>query len=92
MLALRGSRPEAIEAAIHDMEPEFKLPAPNTVANDGPRYAASGIELISGPHVLYSSPPSIGLGMDALMFTRPSLLFSSRVSLLRIQPWLGCAV
>jgi hypothetical protein len=33
------------------------------VADDGARYAAAGVTLVSGPHVLYNQPPVIGLGM-----------------------------
>ena len=38
------------------------------VANDGARYPAAGITLVSGPHVLYNPPPSIGIGSVASAF------------------------
>ena len=39
------------------------------VGGDGSRYPASGIVLLSGPHVLYNPPPSISLGIGGFGFT-----------------------
>ena len=39
------------------------------VASDGTRYPAAGIALLSGPHVLYNPPPSIGLGIGGFGFS-----------------------
>jgi hypothetical protein len=39
------------------------------VASDGSRYAASGVSLVSGPHVLYNPPPSVGLGIGGFGFS-----------------------
>lgn len=33
------------------------------IALDGGRYPASGVSIISGPHILYNPPPSIGIGI-----------------------------
>jgi hypothetical protein len=33
------------------------------VAQDGGRYPASGVSIISGPHVLYNPPPTLGIGI-----------------------------
>ena len=38
------------------------------VASDGTRYPASGIALVSGPHVTYNPPPSIGFGFGGFGF------------------------
>ena len=51
-------RERAVQLMVSGMQPAS---AAALVANDGARYPASGIALISGPHVLYSPPPSIGL-------------------------------
>ncbi len=39
------------------------------VSGDGTRYPAAGLSLLSGPHVLYNPPPSIGLGIGGFGFT-----------------------
>jgi hypothetical protein len=39
------------------------------VANDGTRYPASGIALVSAHHVLYNPPPSIRLGIGGFGFS-----------------------
>ena len=39
------------------------------VSADGQRYPASGIALVSGPHVLYNPPPSISLGIGGFGFS-----------------------
>ena len=53
-------RERAVQLMVSGMQPAS---AAALVANDGARYPASGIALISGPHVLYNPPPSIGLGI-----------------------------
>jgi hypothetical protein len=35
----------------------------------GKRYPAEGFAVVSGPHVLYNPPPSIGLGIGGFGFT-----------------------
>jgi hypothetical protein len=47
-------------AVVSSLQPPM---AAALVANDGTRYPAAGISLVSGPHVLYNPPPSIGLGI-----------------------------
>jgi hypothetical protein len=54
------ARASALQLMISGLQPAT---AAALVANDGTRYPASGIALVSGPHVLYSPPPSIGLGI-----------------------------
>jgi hypothetical protein len=56
-------RERAVQLMVSGMQPAS---AAALVANDGARYPASGIALISGPHVLYNPPPSIGLGIGGL--------------------------
>jgi hypothetical protein len=52
------------ERAVQLMVSGLQAPsAAALVAEDGARYPASGIALVSGPHVLYNPPPSIGLGI-----------------------------
>jgi hypothetical protein len=53
-------RERAVQLMVSGMQPAS---AAALVANDGARYPASGIALVSGPHVLYNPPPSIGLGI-----------------------------
>jgi hypothetical protein len=47
------------------------------VAADGSRYAASGVALVSGPHVLYNPPPSVGLGIGGFGFSGCCSAFGS---------------
>ena len=49
----------AVQLMVSGLQPAS---AAALVADDGARYPASGIALVSGPHVLYNPPPSIGLG------------------------------
>jgi hypothetical protein len=53
-------RQQAVQLMVSGMQPAS---AAALVADDGARYPASGIALVSGPHVLYNPPPSIGLGI-----------------------------
>jgi hypothetical protein len=47
------------------------------VAADGTRYSAAGIALVSGPHVLYNPPPSIGIGIGGFGFSGCCSAFGS---------------
>jgi hypothetical protein len=47
-----------------------RLPQPNT---------ASGVSLVSGPHILYSPPPSVGLGIGGFGFSGCCSAFGSGV-------------
>src|ERR1700760_4804411 len=51
-------RDRAVQVMVSSLQPPT---AAALVANDGTRYPAAGISLVSGPHVLYNPPPSIGL-------------------------------
>ena len=53
-------RDRAVQVMVSSLQPPT---AAALVANDGTRYPAAGISLVSGPHVLYNPPPSIGLGV-----------------------------
>jgi hypothetical protein len=53
-------RDRAVQVMVSSLQPPT---AAALVANDGTRYPAAGISLVSGPHVLYNPPPSIGLGI-----------------------------
>ena len=50
----------AIQVMVSSLQPPS---AASLVSDDGERHPASGIALVSAPHVLYSPPPSIGLGI-----------------------------
>jgi hypothetical protein len=54
----------AVQLMVSGLQPAS---AAALVANDGARYPASGIALVSGPHVLYNPPPSIGLGIGGFV-------------------------
>ena len=47
------------------------------VSADGHRYPASGIALLSGPHVLYNPPTSISLGIGGFGFSGCCSAFGS---------------
>ena len=51
------------------------------IAQDGTRYSSSGVSIISGPHVLYNPPPSIGLGFGGFGFTGCCTGFGSDVGI-----------
>jgi hypothetical protein len=51
------------------------------VANHGAHYPAAGISLVSGPHVLYNPPPSIGFGIGGFGFSGCCSGFGSGVGL-----------
>src|ERR1700760_1489442 len=53
-------RDRAVQVMVSNLQPP---PAAGLVANDGTRYPAAGLSLVSGPHVLYNPPPSIGVGI-----------------------------
>ena len=59
-------RERAVQLMVSGLQPAT---AAALVSNDGKRYPASGIALISGPHVLYNPPPSIGLGIGGFGFS-----------------------
>ena len=59
-------RERAVQLMISGLQPPT---AAALVANDGARYPAAGITLVSGPHVLYNPPPQIGLGIGGFGFS-----------------------
>ncbi len=56
----------AVQVMVSNLRP---VSGAALVAADGTRYPASGISFVSGPHVLYNPPPSIGLGLGGFGFT-----------------------
>jgi hypothetical protein len=58
-----------------------RLPASDVVliSPEGVRYPAPGVSLVSGPHVLYNPPPSIGLGIGGFSFGGGGTGFGSGV-------------
>ena len=60
-------RDRVVQVMVSNLQPPT---AAALVANDGTRYPASGIALVSGPHVLYNPPPSIGLGIGGVWLLR----------------------
>jgi hypothetical protein len=59
-------RDRAVQVMVSSLQPPT---AAALIAPDGTRYPASGIALVSGPHVLYNPPPSIGLGIGGFGFS-----------------------
>lgn len=56
----------AVQVMVSTLQP---LSAAVLIAADGTRYPASGIALVSSPHVTYNPPPSIGLGIGGFGFS-----------------------
>ena len=56
----------ALQVMVSSLQPPTAVAL---VANDGTRYPATGISLVSGPHVLYNPPPSVGLGIGGFGFS-----------------------
>ena len=50
----------AVQLMISSLQPPTTAAL---VAQDGARYPATGVTLVSGPHLLYNPPPEIGLGI-----------------------------
>jgi hypothetical protein len=59
-------RDRAVQVMVSNLQPPT---AAALVADDGARYPASGIALVSGPHVLYNPPPSVGRGIGGFGFS-----------------------
>ena len=60
------ARQRTVQVMVSSLQPPITAAL---VASDGTRYAASGIALISGPHILYNPPPSISLGFGGFGFS-----------------------
>jgi hypothetical protein len=71
-------RDRAVQVMVSNLQPPT---AAALVADDGARYPASGIALVSGPHVLYNPPPSIGLGIGGFGFSGCCSGFGSGVGI-----------
>ena len=56
----------AVRVLVSGLQPPAAV---TLIAADGSRYPASGITLLSGPHVLYNPPPSVSLGIGGFGFT-----------------------
>jgi hypothetical protein len=61
---------DARDHAVHVMASGLQ-PASDValIGPDGSRYAPAGLSVISGPHVLYNPPPSIGIGIGGFGIT-----------------------
>jgi hypothetical protein len=59
-------RDQAVQVMVSGIQPAS---AAALVSNDGKRYPASGIAIVSGPHVLYNPPPSVGIGFGGFGFS-----------------------
>ncbi len=59
-------RDRAVQVLVSGLQPPSAV---TLVATDGTRYPASGIALLSGPHVLYNPPASISFGIGGFGFT-----------------------
>ena len=70
------ARQRAVQVMVSGLQPPTDA---TLVANDGARYAASGIVLISGPHVLYNPPPP-SAWVSAVSDSRDAVVGSVRVS------------
>lgn len=56
----------AVQVMVSSLQP---VSGAALVSVEGARYPAAGVSLLSGPHVLYNPPPSIGLGFGGFGFT-----------------------
>ena len=59
-------RDNAVHVLISGLQPATEAAL---VDQDGRRFPAVGFSVISGPHVLYNPPPSIGFGIGGFGFT-----------------------
>jgi hypothetical protein len=64
----------AVQVRVSSLQPPTGVAL---VAADGTRYPAAGIVLVSGPHVLYNPPPSIGIGIGGFGFSGCCSAFGS---------------
>jgi len=67
-------RQQAVQVMVSSLQPPSAVAL---VSADGHRYPASGIALLSGPHVLYNPPPSISLGIGGFGFSGCCSAFGS---------------
>lgn len=55
----------AVRVTVSDLQP---LTMADLLGPDGSRLPAAGVTLISGPHVDYKPPPSVGIGIGGFGF------------------------
>jgi hypothetical protein len=67
-------RQQAVQVMVSSLQPPSAVAL---VSADGHRYPASGIALLSGPHVLYNPPTSISLGIGGFGFSGCCSAFGS---------------
>ena len=67
-------RQQAVQVMVSSLQPPSAVAL---VSADGHRYPASGIALLSGPHVLYNPPPSISFGIGGFGFSGCCSAFGS---------------
>jgi hypothetical protein len=65
-IAEYDARDGAIHVMVSGLQPASDVAL---VGQDGSRLPAAGFSVISGPHVLYNPPPSIGFGIGGFGFT-----------------------
>jgi hypothetical protein len=65
-IAVYDARENAIHVTVSGLQPASEAVL---IGPDGSRYPAIGFSVLSGPHVLYNPPPSIGLGIGGFGFT-----------------------
>jgi hypothetical protein len=65
-IAAYDARDNAIHVTVSGLQPASNA---ILIGQDGSQYPAVGLSVISGPHVLYNPPPSIGLGIGGFGFT-----------------------
>jgi hypothetical protein len=56
----------SVRVIVSDLQP---LSAADLLGPDGNRYPATAVTLVSGPHVDYRPPPSIGIGVGGFGFS-----------------------
>lgn len=59
-------RDQAVQVMASGLQP---ISGAALVSQAGTRYPASGVSIVSTPHVLYSPPPSIGVGIGGFGFS-----------------------
>ena len=65
-VAVYDAHENAIHVTVSGLQPASQAVL---IGQDGSQYPAIGFSVISGPHVLYNPPPSIGLGIGGFGFT-----------------------
>jgi hypothetical protein len=71
-------RNRAVQVVVSGLQPPAAV---TLVGSDGSKYPASGIALLSGPHVLYNPPPSVSLGIGGFGVTGCCSAFGSGVGI-----------